>query len=103
MSQQPRTQHPVTPHGIEQRTSLLYSLLRFALCVVTAPYRRAFKLYTWQPLRELRASNGDRKVVIPLVRDWKVEKYDELQSVQVAVSCNFHQSRNRLGWTWLLQ
>jgi hypothetical protein len=59
------------------------------MIVATAPYRRAFKLYTWKPLREIRAANGDRKLLIPLVRDWKADKYDELQSVQVAVSLSF--------------
>ncbi|KAF2823304.1 hypothetical protein CC86DRAFT_384682 [Ophiobolus disseminans] len=52
----------------------------------TAPYRRAFKLYTWKPLKDMRAANGDRKLLIPLVKEWKVDKYAELQSVQVAAS-----------------
>jgi hypothetical protein len=61
------------------------TLFHFILTLATTPYRRTFKLYTWQPIRNIRAANGDRKLLIPLVRDWKVDKYDELQSVQVAV------------------
>ncbi|KAJ4374233.1 hypothetical protein N0V83_002974 [Neocucurbitaria cava] len=89
MNQQARTQHTVTPQAVKQRTSPIYLFLAFILIVVTAPYRRAFKLYTWQPLRELRAVKGDRKIFIPLVRNWKADKYAELQSVQVAVSRKF--------------
>lgn len=87
-----RTQTTVTAQGVEQRTSLGYSILKVILLVVTAPYRRAFKLYTWQPLRELRAADGDRKVLIPMVKDWKADKYAELQSVQVAVSSTSHDA-----------
>jgi hypothetical protein len=60
--------------------------LHLLLAIVTAPYRRTFKLYTWRPLKEMRAARGDRKVLIPLIRQWKVEKYEELRSVQVSVS-----------------
>lgn len=56
------------------------------LAIATAPYRRTFKLYTWRPLKEMRAARGDRTVLIPLVRQWKLEKYEELRSVQVSVS-----------------
>lgn len=56
------------------------------LVIVTAPYRRTFKLYTWRPLKEMRAARGNRSVLIPLVRQWKAEKYEELRSVQVSVS-----------------
>jgi hypothetical protein len=55
------------------------------LTVITIPYRRTFWLYTWKPLRDIRAANGDNKLLIPLVKAWKADKYDELQSVQVAV------------------
>lgn len=60
--------------------------VKAVLNVITSPYRRAFKLYTWKPLQDLRRADGDRRVFIPLVRDWKLDKYAELQSVQVAVS-----------------
>lgn len=60
--------------------------LHVLLAIVTAPYRRTFKLYTWRPLKEMRAARGDRSVLIPLIRQWKVEKYEELRSVQVSVS-----------------
>jgi hypothetical protein len=60
-------------------------LSRFLLTMATAPYRRSFNLYTWRPIRNIRAANGDSKLLIPLVRDWKMDKYNELQSVQVAV------------------
>jgi hypothetical protein len=63
----------------------LQPLQSFLLAVATAPYRRAFKLYTWQPLKDIRAAKGDRRLLIPLVRDWKADKYTELQAVQVAV------------------
>ncbi|KAF1841628.1 uncharacterized protein K460DRAFT_318818 [Cucurbitaria berberidis CBS 394.84] len=86
MSEQARFPTPITAQAVEQRTSLAYSWLRYALAVVTVPYRRAFKLYTWQPLKKLRAANGDRNVLIPLVKTWKVDKYEELHSVQVAAS-----------------
>lgn len=59
-------------------------LLAF-LAIVTAPYRRTFKLYTWRPLQEMRAARGDRDILVPLIRQWKAEKYEELRSVQVSV------------------
>ena len=61
--------------------------LHILLAIVTAPYRRTFKLYTWRPLKEMRAARGDRNILVPLIRRWKVEKYEELRSVQVSVSC----------------
>jgi hypothetical protein len=84
---------------IGQPTYSCISLLQLLLFILTVPYRRAFKLYTWQPIKEIRAANGDRKALIPLVRDWKTDKYAELQSVQVAVSStatfsSFHCSRS---------
>lgn len=60
--------------------------LVIVLAIITAPYRRTFKLYTWRPLKEMRAARGDRSILIPLIRQWKVEKYEELRSVQVTVS-----------------
>lgn len=56
------------------------------LAIVTAPYRRTFKLYTWRPLKEMRAARGDKSILVPLIRQWKEEKYEELRSVQVSVS-----------------
>lgn len=71
---------------VRQQSLSVDSLLRFVLTVLTLPYRRAFELYTWKPLRNIRLAKGDHKLVIPLVKEWKAEKYTELQSVQVAVS-----------------
>jgi hypothetical protein len=65
--------------------SPLIATFQGLLTVVTLPYRRTFWLYTWTPLRDIRAANGDGKLLIPLVKAWKADKYDELQSVQVAV------------------
>ncbi len=73
---------------MERRRPTLPSLLYLVLAIFTSPYRRTFKLYTWQPLRQIRAANGDRNILIPLVKDWKLDKYNELQSVQVTVSCS---------------
>lgn len=85
MANQSRTQAP-TSSEVEHKTKWLFFVLRIALSIFTAPYRRTFKLYTWRPLMEIRRADGDRKTMISLVRDWKVDKYAELQSVQVAVS-----------------
>jgi hypothetical protein len=69
--------------------------LHLLLAIVTAPYRRTFKLYTWKPLKEMRAARGDSSVLIPLIRQWKVEKYEELRSVQVSVSRRTsHEDKN---------
>ncbi|PVH97834.1 hypothetical protein DM02DRAFT_673822 [Periconia macrospinosa] len=67
------------------RQNWLHFILNVLVCVVTVPYRRSFKLYTWRPLQNLRAAGNDRSVAIPLVRDFQANKYAELQSVQVAV------------------
>jgi hypothetical protein len=72
-----RTHHKISPLG---------SLLQFLLLAATVPYRRAFKLYTWKPIQDVRAANGDRKLLIPLIKNWKTDKYAEFKSVQVAVS-----------------
>jgi hypothetical protein len=57
------------------------------LTILTAPYRRTFKLYTWKPIKEMKAAAeaGDRQMLIAVIKDWKTDKYQELQSVQVAV------------------
>lgn len=59
--------------------------LLIVLAIITAPYRRTFKLYTWRPLQEMRAAHGDRDILVPLIKQWKVEKTEELRSVQVSV------------------
>ena len=59
--------------------------LEIVLAIITAPYRRTFKLYTWRPLQEMRAAHGDRNILIPLIKQWKIEKTEELRSVQVSV------------------
>jgi hypothetical protein len=56
------------------------------VAIVTIPYRRTFKLYTWKPLKEMRAARGQRNLLITIVRQWKEEKYGELGSVQVSAS-----------------
>jgi hypothetical protein len=86
MSEQAGAQAPIAIQPSQKQAYPFRSLCCFFLTVATAPYRRAFKLYTWRPLKEIRATNGDRKLLIPLVKDWKADKYAELQSVQVAVS-----------------
>jgi hypothetical protein len=40
---------------------------KIVLAVLTAPYRRTFKLYTWKPLRDFRDADGDPKRLIPMV------------------------------------
>ncbi|KAF1942135.1 hypothetical protein EJ02DRAFT_180612 [Clathrospora elynae] len=84
MSEQARPLVAAQP--LKQQVPPTYSLLDYPLIIFTAPYRRAFKLYTWQPLREIRAANGDRAKLMLLMRIWKEEKYAELQSVQVAAT-----------------
>ncbi|KAF9699138.1 hypothetical protein EKO04_003046 [Ascochyta lentis] len=34
----------------------------------------------------MRAARGDRTILVPLIRQWKIEKYEELRSVQVSAS-----------------
>jgi hypothetical protein len=70
---------------VQNRISPFLVLSQGLLTAATLPYRRAFNFYTWKPLRDIRATNGDGKLLIPLVKAWKADKYDELQSVQVAV------------------
>jgi hypothetical protein len=84
-SEHPDPQAP-DPADLQCRVAWRRLVLKVILTVLTAPYRRAFKLYTWKPIKDFRRADGDRRVLIPLVRDWKVDKYAELQSVQVAVS-----------------
>lgn len=86
MSDLAHTQAVIDSEETKEQTSWSCCILMVVLAALTAPYRRAFKLYTWKPLRAIRAANGDSKVLIPLIRDWKEEKYAELQSVQVSVS-----------------
>lgn len=86
MADQARTQVAVAPKDIQHQRSWLTLILKALVAVITAPYRRTFKLYTWAPISAIRAAGGDRKALIPLARDFKVDKYAELQSVQVAVS-----------------
>ena len=57
------------------------------LSILISPYRRTFKLYTFEPIRESRelSRKGDQKLLVQSIRDFKAGKYGELQSVQVAV------------------
>ncbi|KAF2258359.1 hypothetical protein CC78DRAFT_124606 [Lojkania enalia] len=77
---------PPTPQDIEYRIRLCWRILGHIAAVITAPYRRTFKLYTWKPLREIRAAVGDRRLLIAKIKGFKADKYEELQSVQVASS-----------------
>ena len=79
-----------TPSDIEKLTKWQVACVIAVIpgAIWTAPYRRAFRLYTWHPLRAIRATSN-RKTLVPLVKDWKEDKYAELQSVQVAVSGAF--------------
>ncbi|KAF2109226.1 hypothetical protein BDV96DRAFT_604956 [Lophiotrema nucula] len=69
--------------------------------VLTAPYRRTFKLYTWKPIREIRETSrkGDRKLLVQNIRDFKTGKYQELQSVQVAASFCTGVTLSTISWT----
>jgi hypothetical protein len=86
MTEQDGATAPKSSHQFQNQISCLRSLLKFLLVVATGPYRRTFKLYTWKPIQEIRAANGDRKVLIPLIKDWKLDKYAEFKSAQVTVS-----------------
>ena len=71
--------------GQAEHSGFFLFLSHALVAIVTAPYRRTFKLYTWKPINQIRAAGGDRGILIPLVKDWKADKYAEIQSVQVAV------------------
>lgn len=71
--------------GQAEHAGFFLFLSNALVAIVTAPYRRTFKLYTWKPINQIRAAGGDRGILIPLVKDWKADKYAEIQSVQVAV------------------
>lgn len=79
-----------TSKEVELKSSWRYSAFKTILSLLTSPYRRTFKLYTWKPLKDFRKVDDDRKVLIAMIRDWKMDKYAELQSVQVAVSKFFN-------------
>lgn len=87
MADRTRTEAAPTSTGAEHQTSYLLSMVKLLVIVLTVPYRRTFRLYTWRPLRDIRYAQGDRKELIPTLRDFTINKYAELQSVQVAVSC----------------
>ncbi|KAF2681363.1 hypothetical protein K458DRAFT_83901 [Lentithecium fluviatile CBS 122367] len=89
----------VTPEEVTQRTSWTFFIVKAAVAIITAPYRRTFKLYTWQPLREFRAAEGNRKLMTALARDFKTDKYAELQSVQVAASFCAGATLATLPWS----
>ena len=74
-----------TSPNMKLATEWVDVLISPILIIFTAPYRRTFKLYTWEPLKRIREAENDRKVFISRVREWKEEKYKELESVQLAV------------------
>jgi hypothetical protein len=75
----------VTSEQVRRCTRWAFFAVSLIIAIVTAPYRRTFKLYTWQPLRAIRATEGNGGELMALARDFKMDKYNELQSVQVAV------------------
>ncbi|OCK80770.1 hypothetical protein K432DRAFT_416476 [Lepidopterella palustris CBS 459.81] len=85
-SDSPLSSPPAPSSNTYHRNRWLDFLIRATLGIITSPYRRTFKIYTWRPLKEIRAADGDRKKLMCLVREWKADKYQELQSVQVASS-----------------
>ncbi|KAF2503027.1 hypothetical protein BU16DRAFT_26926 [Lophium mytilinum] len=87
-----------TPHRVYNKPAWYAVPGKIFLGFLTAPYRRTFKLYTWKPLKEIRAADGDRKAVCRLVADWREDKYQELQSVQVAASFCAGASLATLSW-----
>ncbi|KAH7406182.1 hypothetical protein DE146DRAFT_435786 [Phaeosphaeria sp. MPI-PUGE-AT-0046c] len=89
----------VVVEHIGQQTSPLRSLIYFLFALTTLPYRRAFNSYTWKPIQAIRAANGDRKLLMPLVKEWKADKYDELQAVQVAATFCGCAVLSSLPWT----
>ncbi|ORY08750.1 hypothetical protein BCR34DRAFT_569550 [Clohesyomyces aquaticus] len=90
---------PPTSKDIAHKTSWVVFIIEAILVVFTAPYRRTFKLYTWRPLRDIRAAGNDRKLLISRVKDWKADKYQELQSVQVAASFCAGATLATLSWS----
>jgi hypothetical protein len=86
MTEQGGATAPRGSYQFQKQMSCLQYLLRFLALVATGPYRRSFKLHTWKPIQDIRAANGDRKVLIPLVKDWKLGKYNEFKTVQITVS-----------------
>lgn len=79
-------QAAVAPQENIQQHSPFRHVAKLILHAITIPYRRAFKLYTWQPIRDIRMAHGNRTLLISLIKGWKKDKYAEIQSVQVAVS-----------------
>ncbi|KAF2659293.1 hypothetical protein K491DRAFT_675747 [Lophiostoma macrostomum CBS 122681] len=71
---------------VKSQSCCVNCLATFLLAIATAPYRRSFYMYTWKPLVELRRAGDDRAKVVALVKDFKSDKYAELQSAQVAGS-----------------
>ncbi|KAF2476345.1 uncharacterized protein BDR25DRAFT_339387 [Lindgomyces ingoldianus] len=98
MSNGPSTRAP-TSKDITHKTSWIVFITQVILVIFTAPYRRTFKLYTWKPLRDIRAADGDRKLLVARVKDWKADKYQELQSVQVAASFCAGATLATLSWS----
>ena len=65
------------PHGENSPTPVPFnnhqnSWLDFVgnltLGIITSPYRRTFKLYTWKPLKDIGAADGDRRALVSLVQ-----------------------------------
>ncbi|KAF2202176.1 hypothetical protein GQ43DRAFT_471103 [Delitschia confertaspora ATCC 74209] len=74
-------------------------LLHAVVCILTAPYRRTFTLYTWKPLKQMREVDGDRRLFVMRAKQFKEEKYWELQSVQVASSLCTGATLAVISWT----
>ncbi|KAH7127100.1 hypothetical protein B0J11DRAFT_579515 [Dendryphion nanum] len=85
---------------VEQKTTFLYFMPHTLLTILTAPYRRTFRLYTWIPLKELRCATvaRDQKLLVTLIGEWQDDKYAELQSVQVAASFCAAATLSTISW-----
>ncbi|KAF2192599.1 hypothetical protein K469DRAFT_717161 [Zopfia rhizophila CBS 207.26] len=99
MADRAQTQAPPTSKNVKHSTRWIVFLTEVILIIFTAPYRRTFKLYTWKPIREIRAADGDRTVLVAKIRDWKTDKYAELQSVQVAASFCTGATLATISWS----
>ncbi|KAF2007245.1 hypothetical protein P154DRAFT_569134 [Amniculicola lignicola CBS 123094] len=100
MADEVRAKAPTSKDILNKTSWGLFFAYAF-LSILTAPYRRTFKLYTWKPLAEFRAAGKDSRAFIGLVREWKANKYQELQSVQVAASFCAGATLATISWTKL--
>lgn len=78
---------------VEQRTCCQL-LLEFLLVLLTALYRRTFQLYTWKPLKAMRAVGGDHsmytRVALVCSMAWQEQRYDHKLSVILELYTNVY-------------